>query len=400
MFEFFKGFIGSLELKLIDNFSDKVSKFINNLFLECKNKKDNTTEIEASSGNYTKQASSGNHTQQASSGDGTQQASSGYGTQQASSGYGTQQASSGDYTKQASSGDGTQQASSGDCTKQASSGYGTQQASSGNHTQQASSGYGTQQASSGDFTKQASSGNHTQQASSGDFTKQASSGDFTKHEVTGKNSIAFACGYKSIIKGIKGTWIALAEYKKDGNGNIVPIFAKTAQIGNKDYKDNRKRILKANTYYILWKKEFYEVKEYDEILTIVLSKKKRENIEIIKAINIDDILDDEIEEIYIAKENDLTAHGSTIREAIEDLTFKKMQNTDVTDIIKEIKRTGKVNRNQYRIITGACSYGTNKFCKEHNIQDLEEIEIDELRKILINDYGAEKFWNLIDGGVE
>ena len=34
--------------------------------------------------------------------------------------------------------------------------------------------------------------------------------------------------------------------------------------------------------------------------------------------------------------------------------------------------------------------------KEDCIQDLEEIELTELRKILVNDYGAEKFWNLID----
>ena len=70
-------------------------------------------------------------------------------------------------------------------------------------------------------------------------------------------------------------------------------------------------------------------------------------------------------------------------------------NTD--EIVAEIKETGKVTRSQYRAITGACSFGTNKFCEEHNIQDLEEISLEELRKILIDDYGAEKFWRLIDG---
>ena len=64
--------------------------------------------------------------------------------------------------------------------------------------------------------------------------------------------------------------------------------------------------------------------------------------------------------------------------------------------MSEIKETGKVTRSQYRAITGACSFGTNKFCEQHNIQDLEEIELSELRKILINDYGAKRFWELID----
>ena len=81
---------------------------------------------------------------------------------------------------------------------------------------------------------------------------------------------------------------------------------------------------------------------------------------------------------------------------MEDLIYKKTQNEKIENIVSEIKKTGKVNRAQYRAITGACQYGTNKFCKEHNIQDLEEISLKELRKILINDYGAEKFWNLID----
>ena len=32
----------------------------------------------------------------------------------------------------------------------------------------------------------------------------------------------------------------------------------------------------------------------------------------------------------------------------------------------------------------------------YNKPNKEEIELIELRKILVNDYGAEKFWNLID----
>ena len=156
-------------------------------------------------------------------------------------------------------------------------------------------------------------------------------------------------------------------------------------------------MLKENTYYILWKKEFYPVDEFDGLWTIRLSEKKRDSITIIKAIDIDTLLDEEIKEIYIAKERRLLAHGYTVREAVEDLTLKKMENVNIDEIVSKIKETGKVTRSQYRAITGACSFGTNKFCEEHKIQDLEEIELSELRKILVNDYGAEKFWRLIDG---
>ena len=199
-----------------------------------------------------------------------------------------------------------------------------------------------------------------------------------------------------MIKAKKGTWISLCEWGKDDEGNDIPIFAKSAQIGNKDYKDYAGKILSPKVHYILWKKEFYPVKEFDGIWTIILSEKKRDNINIIKAVDIDDIYDDEIKEIYIATEGKLSAHGYTLREAVEDLTLKKLDNINVDEIVAQIKQTGKVTRSQYRAITGACSFGTNKFCEEHNIQDLEEIELNELRKILINDYGAQKFWNLID----
>ena len=245
----------------------------------------------------------------------------------------------------------------------------------------------------------ASSGYGAKNASSGDYAKNASSGDCAQNVISGKNSICFDCGYKGTIKAVKETWIALAEFKIDNNGKKIPVFAKTAQIGNKEYTDMRKRVLKSNTEYILWNKEFCEVVEIDGIRSIILSEKKRDNIKIIKAIDIRDIYKqekDQVETMYIATEGEISAHGYTVREAIEDLTYKKLDNVDSEEIIAEIKRTGKVTRSQYRALTGACSFGTNKFCEEHNIQDLEEIEISELRKILINDYGAERFWSLID----
>ena len=98
---------------------------------------------------------------------------------------------------------------------------------------------------------------------------------------------------------------------------------------------------------------------------------------------------------YCVVEDDLSAHGKTLKEAMGDLTFKKLRNTDNSEIVKEIKKTGKVNRAQYRAITGACQMGTERFCQQHNIT-VNEISLEELRKILIDDYGAEEFWKLID----
>ena len=114
----------------------------------------------------------------------------------------------------------------------------------------ASSGDYAQQASSGDYAQQASSGDYAKQASSGDYAQQASSGDNAKHEVNGKNSVAMACGINSKIKGIKGTWISLAEWGKNKRGEYVCLCCKSARIDGKK--------LKENMFYKLEKGKFIE----------------------------------------------------------------------------------------------------------------------------------------------
>ena len=372
MFDFFEGLIEKIGVKLISDFTNKLYDWIKDI------KNNSKGENNDDGFNSAQIGSSGDSAQIGSSGD-----------------Y-AQIGSSGDYAKIGSSGYSAQIGSSGYYAKIGSSGYYAKIGSSGYYAKIGSSGDSAQIGSSGDYAKIGSSGDSAQIGSSGDSAQIGSSGDYAKIDISGDSSIGFACGYNSIIKAKKGTWISLAEYGRNEYNKIIPIFAKSAQIGNKEYKDHNGKMLKANTYYILWKKEFYPVEIYDKIVTIIISKKKRDNITIIKAIRLNDLLDEEIKEIFIAVEGKLSAHGKTLKDAIADLTFKKVKDTDTSKIIKQIKEKGTVTRAEYRAITGACQLGTEKFCQNHNIQDLEEIELTELRKILVNDYGAEKFWGLID----
>lgn len=236
------------------------------------------------------------------------------------------------------------------------------------------------------------SNNNEKVATSGYYSKVATSGNYSQVAIEGENSVGFACGLDSIIKAKKGTWISLCEYAKDEDDGWIPIYALSAQIGNKDYKDFKGRMLKENEFYCLVHKNFYPVDLSDGIKTIKVSEKKRKGITIIKGLSFNDYET----EVYVVKEGELSAHGSNLKEALEDLQFKKLRSEETQNIVKEIKESGKVTRMQYRTITGACQFGTEQFCKVHGIEDLEEIEIEELRKILINDYGAKKFWKLVD----
>ena len=404
MFEFFEGLIEKLGVELISDFSDKLIDFIKNVKKESKEENNDNGGDSAkigSNGYSAKIGSSGNSAQIGSSGDYAQIGSSGDYAKIGSSGNSAQIGSSGDsakigsngYSAQiGSSGYSAQIGSSGDYAKIGSSGYSAQIGSSGDTAKIGSSGYYAQIGSSGDYAKIGSSGNSAQIGSSGDAAQIGSSGNSAQIDISGYDSVGFACGWQSIIKAKKGTWISLCEYERnEEKGRWIPIFASSAQIGNKEYKDFKGRILKETEYYCLHNRKFYPVDISDGIKIIKISEKKRDNITIIKGNTLDN------KEIYLVKDEEkgLNAHGETLKEALEDLTFKRLNNTDVKEIVAEIKKTNRVNKAQYRAITGACRIGTNQFCKQHNITE-QEIGLDELRKILVNDYGAEKFWKLID----
>ena len=177
--------------------------------------------------------SSGYGAQIGSSGDDAQIGSSGYGAQIGSSGYGAQIGSSGDDAKIGSSGYGAKIGSSGDDAKIGSSGDDAQIGSSGNYAKIGSSGYGAQIGSSGDGAQIGSSGNYAKIGSSG------------------KNSVVMCAGNNSIAKAKIGSWITLAEWERDDNGDWIPINVVTKRVDGVEIKED--------TYYKLVNGVFTEV---------------------------------------------------------------------------------------------------------------------------------------------
>ena len=125
--------------------------------------------------------------------------------------------------------------------------------SSGYYAQIGSSGYSAQIGSSGYSAKIGSSGDYAKIGSSGDSAKIGSSGDYAQIDSTGKNSVIMAAGHCSMVKATAGSWITLAEYEKNEDGVLVPIYVKT------EYVDGKR--IKENVFYTLRNKEFVEVKE-------------------------------------------------------------------------------------------------------------------------------------------
>ena len=81
MFDFFEKIAEGIGFKLINNFSEKVTNWISDIFEQINEKEEGNSAQVASSGYYAKVASSGYSAQVASSGDSAQVASSGYSAQ-------------------------------------------------------------------------------------------------------------------------------------------------------------------------------------------------------------------------------------------------------------------------------------------------------------------------------
>ena len=95
---------------------------------------------------------------------------------------------------------------------------------------------------------------------------------------------------------------------------------------------------------------------------------------------------------FIAKDNDGNfAHGSSLREAQESLMYKT-GNRDTSPYkswkLSDIKSKQELIK-AYRVITGACEFGTRQFCNSRELPD--EATVEQALKITAGQYGANQF---------
>ena len=87
--------------------------------------------------------------------------------------------------------------------------------------------------------------------SSGNYAQIGSSGDGAKIGSSGKNSVVMCAGNNSIAKAKIGSWITLAEWGRDDNGDWIPINVVTKRVDGVEIKED--------TYYKLVNGVFTEV---------------------------------------------------------------------------------------------------------------------------------------------
>ena len=96
---------------------------------------------------------------------------------------------------------------------------------------------------------------------------------------------------------------------------------------------------------------------------------------------------------YIFFKNDIYAHGNTVKQAYLDWLFKtsdrdvsKYQNLDKT---KEYELNFWVIA--YRIITGACSFGTNQYLENNKEKYKDKMTLQEVLTATVGQYGHNTF---------
>ena len=87
---------------------------------------------------------------------------------------------------------------------------------SGDYSQLAASGDYSKLAASGHSSKLAASGHSSKLAASGDYSQLAASGHSSKLSSDGESGVLAISGVGGRAKGAAGTWIAVAEFAKDG----------------------------------------------------------------------------------------------------------------------------------------------------------------------------------------
>ena len=97
-------------------------------------------------------------------------------------------------------------------------------------------------------------------------------------------------------------------------------------------------------------------------------------------------------EFYIVSSNGKHSHGETIKEARKDLIYK-ITNRDKSSY-KGLKSDSKLSFGEavecYRVITGACFFGTKNFIETYKVPE-KDYTINEIIKLTSNQYGGSTF---------
>ena len=176
-------------------------------------------------------------------------------------------------------------------------------------------------------------------------------------------------------------------YSKLGNGKF--LYLKDIQTKENTIIDcSQKKDIDRNAFYSLIDGKLHKTEMIDGYLMSIINIKNIGDYTIKKSVYItEDCLHKKEEIVYIASRGIYNAHGKTLKEAISDVEFKYLKNQDLTEHIERIKEQGYITPNDYRLLTGACRFGTNRWLEENGFTWEDNKPIEEVLKLTRGQYG-------------
>ena len=135
----------------------------------------------------------------------------------------------------------------------------------------------------------------------------------------------------------------------------------------------------------------------DGYTMIIVSTKLKDGFEISSAKYFGGGAVGELKKCFLAKKDNYTSHGKTIKQAVEDVNFKFMQATlNVDELVAEIKAKQTVSIAEYRLLTGACQSGTEHFLTTNKIAftEIDSLPLDQVISMTKGAYGGDRIGEL------
>jgi hypothetical protein len=98
----------------------------------------------------------------------------------------------------------------------------------------------------------------------------------------------------------------------------------------------------------------------------------------------------------VARKEDTFAHGDSIREAVQELRFKMAERNidEYRNLTSDSVLTFEEAVMMYRVITGSCQYGVNRFLEENKIEE-RSYTVAEILSLTKGSYGHERLVEFI-----
>jgi hypothetical protein len=224
-------------------------------------------------------------------------------------------------------------------------------------------------------------------------------GEFVDNKINGIGDGCFS-DFKSLTKIECKKVKTIGNYSISSNAALTTLSLPVCEtIGNHSIRSNAA----LTTLRIRDKKLLHKC--VDGYAFIVEAKKTSKGINIYTGYNLVGLADKKIikENLFVAEKDAFTAHGETVKKAIQDLQFKI-----VSEKLKKdpIKPNTKFTVKYYRTLTGACDSGCRSWMQNNKIPyKIDGRDTVELKPILAKDllpilektnaYGLEMFKSLI-----